>query len=135
MPEQVIILSGKVGSGKTTLAEQLVENFKLILFKTRSFLNSALKAFRLKEVPSRISASDSTSGRRARGCKKTFKLPPRRCPRLRLSARDLSRYNGRGMSRGSWHLTNKGSQSHLGLPHLSNSCSGRREGDLRLDVQ
>lgn len=38
MPEQVIILSGKVGSGKTTLAEQLVENFKLILFKTRSFL-------------------------------------------------------------------------------------------------
>ena len=38
MPQQIILLSGRVGSGKTTLADQLVETFDLTLFKTRAFL-------------------------------------------------------------------------------------------------
>jgi adenylosuccinate synthase len=55
MPRQVVILSGHVGSGKTTLADKLVESFGAELFKTFDFLTkrgsdialerSALQAF------------------------------------------------------------------------------------------
>ena len=38
MPERIIILSGKVGSGKTTLADQLAAAFDLTRLKTRTFL-------------------------------------------------------------------------------------------------
>jgi len=38
VPERIIILSGKVGSGKTTLADQLAAAFDLTLLKTRTFL-------------------------------------------------------------------------------------------------
>jgi adenylosuccinate synthase len=55
MPKQVVILSGHVGSGKTTLADKLVQQFGASLFKTFDFLTkrgsdialerSALQAF------------------------------------------------------------------------------------------
>jgi adenylosuccinate synthase len=38
MPDRVIILSGKVGSGKTTVAEKLATGFGVSRFKTRHFL-------------------------------------------------------------------------------------------------
>ncbi len=38
MPKQVVILSGKVGSGKTTLARQLEQSFEIVAFKTIAFL-------------------------------------------------------------------------------------------------
>jgi adenylosuccinate synthase len=38
VPDRVIILSGKVGSGKTTVASKLAAEFGVELFKTRRFL-------------------------------------------------------------------------------------------------
>ena len=47
MPERIVILSGKVGSGKTTLSNQLARSFNLTLLKTRNFLRK-----RAEGVPS-----------------------------------------------------------------------------------
>lgn len=38
MPRTVVVLSGPVGSGKTTLAERLAERYDLVHFKTHDFL-------------------------------------------------------------------------------------------------
>lgn len=48
MPDQIVILSGKVGSGKTTLAELLEQSFGVHLFKTRTFLKARAKAISLE---------------------------------------------------------------------------------------
>ena len=48
MPDQVVIFSGKVGSGKTTLAELLVQSFGVHLFKTRTFLKARAKEISLE---------------------------------------------------------------------------------------
>src|SRR5689334_5094819 len=40
MPRKIVLLSGSVSSGKTTLAENLVHRFGAKLFKTRQFLKA-----------------------------------------------------------------------------------------------
>ena len=48
MPEQVVIFSGKVGSGKTTVADLLVQSFGVHLFKTRTFLKAQAEGIALE---------------------------------------------------------------------------------------
>src|SRR4051794_31600995 len=66
MPKQVVILSGHVGSGKTTLADKLVQQFNAHPFKTFDFLKKrgsdiALERSALQEFGEKL---DSRTGGR-----------------------------------------------------------------------